>query len=152
MEQVTFEKYVGDNTISKHQQLQLFALRPPKQLLKWIGNKQRYASQIADLIPEYNTYIEPFLGSGAILGTVAPASGIAADVLEPLIKIWQELQKNPQSLLKHYTDTWNKYIEDRSATYRRFRTASPKRTRISCRGFSLMKCSVIVCRLYVYRR
>ena len=56
-----------DKVIDSNQQLQLFALRPPKQLLKWIGNKQRYASQIADLMPEYNTYIEPFLGSGALL-------------------------------------------------------------------------------------
>ena len=34
---------------SNTHQLQLFALRPPKQLLKWVGNKQKYASQIANL-------------------------------------------------------------------------------------------------------
>ena len=107
-----------DNVIDNNQQLQLFALWPPKQLLKWIGNKQRYASQIADLIPEYNTYIEPFLGSGAVLGTVAPVSGIAGDVLEPLVGIWQQLQTNSHALLDHYADIRQRYIEDRPTIYK----------------------------------
>jgi DNA adenine methylase len=98
-------------------QLELFTLHPPKQLLKWIGNKQRYACQIANLMPAYNTYIEPFLGSGAILGTLAPASGIAGDILEPLIRIWQVIQTDPQALLDYYTSAWNKYLEDREAVY-----------------------------------
>ena len=54
------------------------------QLLKWIGNKQRYACQIANLMPEYHTYIEPFLGSGAVLGTLSPRSAIAGDILDYL--------------------------------------------------------------------
>ncbi len=65
---------------SNTHQLQLFALRPPKQLLKWVGNKQKYASQIANFIPEHNTYVEPFLGGGAVLGTLSPASGMAGDI------------------------------------------------------------------------
>ncbi len=112
-------QFIDHNTmIESNQQLQLFALHPPKQLLKWIGNKQRYASQIVDLIPDYNTYIEPFLGSGAILGTLAPASGIAGDILEPLVGIWQQLQRNPQVLLNHYADIWQKYIENRVEIYK----------------------------------
>src|SRR5205807_7045118 len=99
------------------QQLQLFSTRPPKQLLKWIGNKQRYASQIVNLMPDYATYIEPFLGSGAVLGTLAPTSGIAGDILEPLVGIWQLLQTNPQDLLAHYTHIWNNYVEDREGIY-----------------------------------
>jgi len=98
-------------------QLELFTLRPPRQLLKWIGNKQRYACQIANLMPEYNTYIEPFLGSGAVLGTLAPASGLAGDMLEPLIRIWQLMQIDPQALLDHYTRVWNNYVEDRETVY-----------------------------------
>ncbi len=37
-----------DSLATTTHQLQLFSLRPPKQLLKWIGNKQRYACQIAN--------------------------------------------------------------------------------------------------------
>ena len=37
------------------------------QLLKWIGNKQRFAHEIASYFPKkFNTYYEPFLGSGAV--------------------------------------------------------------------------------------
>ena len=98
-------------------QLELFTLRPPKQLLKWVGNKQRYACQIANLMPQYNTYIEPFLGSGAILGTLGPTSGIAGDILEPLVRIWQLIQADPQALLDHYARIWQNYLEDRESVY-----------------------------------
>ena len=41
------------------------------QLLKWVGNKQRMASEIIRFFPDnYATYFEPFLGSGAVLGTL----------------------------------------------------------------------------------
>ena len=95
-----------DILLSNSHQLQLFTLRPPKQLLKWVGNKQRYACQIVNLMPDYRTYVEPFLGSGAVLGTLAPLSGVAGDILEPLVKIWQLLQTNPQDLLAYYTNVW----------------------------------------------
>ena len=37
-------------------------------LLKWIGNKQRFASIIVANMPTtFNNYYEPFLGSGAVL-------------------------------------------------------------------------------------
>ena len=47
-------------------------IKPYKtQLLKWIGNKQRFAHEIASFFPEkYGTYFEPFVGSGAVLATV----------------------------------------------------------------------------------
>ncbi len=52
--------------------------KPPSQLLKWVGNKQRFAQYIASIFPDdYGTYIEPFLGSGAVLGAIKPRSGIA---------------------------------------------------------------------------
>ena len=43
------------------------------QLLKWIGNKQRFAHEIISYFPgKYDGYYEPFVGSGAVLGTLAP--------------------------------------------------------------------------------
>jgi DNA adenine methylase len=45
-----------------------------RQLLKWIGNKQRFAAEIVSHFPSrIGTYFEPFLGSGAVLGTLSPA-------------------------------------------------------------------------------
>ena len=63
------------------------------QLLKWIGNKQRFAHEIIDFFPTvYGNYYEPFLGSGAVLGTLAPESAVASDTLKPLVEIWQTLK------------------------------------------------------------
>ena len=37
-------------------------------LLKWIGNKQRFANTIVNYMPDtFGDYYEPFLGSGAVL-------------------------------------------------------------------------------------
>ncbi len=72
------------------------------QLLKWIGNKQRMAHLIGSLLPgDYRTYHEPFLGSGAVLGTLAPSRACASDVLVPLMEIWQMLSADPETL-KHW--------------------------------------------------
>ena len=79
---------------------------PPKvQLLKWIGNKQKYAAFITNFFPKkFNTYYEPFIGSGAILATVAPIKGIGSDTFKPLMEIWQALKDNPTTLIKWYSD------------------------------------------------
>lgn len=79
---------------------------PPKgQLLKWIGNKQKFAAVITANFPaQFNRYLEPFLGSGAILATVAPANGIGADTFKPLIEIWQTLKSKPATLKAWYAE------------------------------------------------
>ncbi len=79
---------------------------PPKtQLLKWIGNKQKFAVEITRYFPvSFKNYYEPFLGSGAILATVAPNSGIGSDVFKPLIEIWQTLQSDPNKLIAWYAE------------------------------------------------
>jgi DNA adenine methylase len=42
------------------------------QLLKWVGNKQKQAPEIIKFFPtDYDTYIEPFLGSGGVLGVLS---------------------------------------------------------------------------------
>ncbi|MEW6211810.1 MAG: Dam family site-specific DNA-(adenine-N6)-methyltransferase [Acidobacteriota bacterium] len=78
-----------------------------KQLLKWIGNKQRFAHEIVSCFPaDFETYFEPFLGSGAVLATLAPRKAIASDTFEPLIKIWQTLGENPDTLKRWYEERW----------------------------------------------
>lgn len=94
--------------------------KPPKQLLKWIGNKQRFATEIAKIFPdEYGTFIEPFVGSGAVLGAMKPDHGIAGDVLEPLIDLWNILKDDPERLYRSYEANWNEYINavDRKLVY-----------------------------------
>ncbi|MEL6406858.1 MAG: Dam family site-specific DNA-(adenine-N6)-methyltransferase [Chloroflexota bacterium] len=84
--------------------------RPPfkTQLLKWVGNKQRYAHEIISYFPEsFDTYYEPFLGSGAVMATLAPAKGVGSDVLEPLMEIWQMLSDSPMTLIEWYESRWH---------------------------------------------
>lgn len=80
---------------------------PPKQqLLKWIGNKQKFAAEITRFFPlDYGRYFEPFLGSGAILATVAPHNGLGSDTFKPLMEIWMMLEKNPKKLVEWYAES-----------------------------------------------
>jgi DNA adenine methylase len=82
------------------------AFRAPKgQLLKWIGNKQRMASEIASYFPRsFGTYYEPFLGSGAVLAAVAPERAVATDSFAPLMEIWRALHDEPETLKQWYHD------------------------------------------------
>lgn len=76
-----------------------------RQLLKWVGNKQRFAHEIVAHFPaRFGTYYEPFLGSGAVLGTLAPESAIASDVFPPLIEIWQALKGDTEELKGWYSE------------------------------------------------
>ena len=77
---------------------------PPKtQLLKWIGNKQKFAKEITSFFPiEYKRYFEPFLGSGAVLATVASKKGFGSDNFQPLIDILKTLKNNPDELIDWY--------------------------------------------------
>lgn len=77
------------------------------QLLKWVGNKQKFAPTIISHFPKsYGTYYEPFIGSGAVLATLAPSHAVAGDVFKPLIEIWQKLQEDPEGLVHWYEERY----------------------------------------------
>jgi DNA adenine methylase len=82
---------------------------PPKnQLLKWVGNKQKFAAEITKHFPVYfNKYFEPFLGSGAILATLAPQNGLGSDAFKPLMDIWKMLKDDPKTLIDWYAERRN---------------------------------------------
>lgn len=73
------------------------------QLLKWIGNKQTQAPSIISFFPSnFGTYFEPFLGSGGVLGVLAPKKAVASDTFGPLIEIWKTLHEDKQLLKDQY--------------------------------------------------
>jgi len=86
---------------------------PPKsQLLKWVGNKQKFAAEITRYFPtDYGRFFEPFLGSGAILATVAPHNGMGSDTFKPLMQIWKMLHENPKELIGWYAERRNRIGE-----------------------------------------
>ncbi len=82
------------------------------QLLKWIGNKQRFAHEIIGFFPDrFETYYEPFIGSGAVLGTLSPRKAVASDSFGPLIEIWQTLKDDPVKLKTWYAERWQ-HVQD----------------------------------------
>lgn len=99
---------------------------PPKsQLLKWVGNKQKFAGEISRCFPaSFGRFYEPFLGSGAMIATVAPASGMGSDIFKPLIEIWQKLKSDPQGLIDWYADRRTRIEnEDKVEVYESVRTS-----------------------------
>lgn len=95
------------------------------QLLKWIGSKQRFAHEIVAFFPlDMRRYFEPFLGSGAVLGTLAPDRAVGSDIFKPLIEIWQSLRADPAGLKKWYADRWHAMFRgERVAEYERIKAA-----------------------------
>lgn len=83
--------------------------RPPcSSLLKWVGNKQRFTRQIVSYFPStFGAYFEPFLGSGAVLGTIAPERALASDSFKPLMEIWETLRDSPETLKRWYCERWH---------------------------------------------
>jgi DNA adenine methylase len=83
---------------------------PPKgQLIKWVGNKQKFAAEIVSFFPKkYNTFYEPFLGSGAIMATLSPKKGVGSDTFNPLIQIFNKLKSDPDGLVNWYSLNRNK--------------------------------------------
>lgn len=73
------------------------------QLLKWVGNKQKQASSIIAYFPSsFGMYYEPFLGSGGVLGVLAPPKAVASDTFLPLVEIWQTLHSDREKLKRQY--------------------------------------------------
>lgn len=73
------------------------------QLLKWVGSKQKQADVIVSYFPkQFGTYFEPFLGSGGVLGVLAPQNAVASDTFAPLVEIWQTLHGNKDALKRQY--------------------------------------------------
>lgn len=77
------------------------------QLLKWVGNKQKQADAIIRYFPKrFGTYFEPFLGSGGVLGVLAPRDAVASDTFAPLVEIWQTLHNDKDELKHQYAERY----------------------------------------------
>ena len=96
-----------------------------EQLLKWVGNKQRFAHEIASYFPyNFNSYFEPFLGSGAILITLSPVRAVGSDSFKPLMEIWQALRDAPETLKHWYSKRWRAMMNgDKVKVYEKIRAA-----------------------------
>jgi DNA adenine methylase len=92
--------------------------RPAGQLLKWVGNKHKYAEAIAQQLPaDPGTYYEPFVGTGAVLATMRPERAVAGDTLSVLIDLLKLVQSDPDRLVSHYEQERAKIVADGKPAY-----------------------------------
>lgn len=87
-------------------------ITPP---LKWAGGKRWLARNHVSLFPSvYNTYLEPFLGGGAVLFSVLPKKAIISDVNLDLIRTYRAIQFDfvsvETALRRHAKDHSDKYF------------------------------------------
>ncbi|MCT3246852.1 DNA adenine methylase [Lactiplantibacillus plantarum] len=94
------------------------------QLLKWVGNKHKFANEIITYMPDkVNTYYEPFLGSASVLGQLIhenvnellPPTKIdhyvGSDVLPQIPEIFSRVRDDPESLIEGYS-YWRDQIQE----------------------------------------
>ena len=71
-----------------------------KTFIKWSGNKSKQLRYILPHIPkDYNTYIEPFVGSGALLLKLQPNKWVINDINKDIINIWEEIRDNIEDII-----------------------------------------------------
>ena len=72
----------------------------PKPFLKWAGGKSSLLSCLCKLIPnEFEAYIEPFLGGGALFFGLKPKRALLADLNHELINCYNIVKDNPDELV-----------------------------------------------------
>lgn len=89
-----------------------------KPVLKWAGGKQQMWKEIVRHVPrEYDKYIEPFFGGGAIFFGLQPHSAVLGDTNPDLINLYKILRDNVDDLiynLKGYRNNEDFYYAVRS--------------------------------------
>ena len=89
-------------------------------LLKWIGNKQRFAETIVSYMPnQFTNYYEPFLGSGAVMAELLYEDrsmiyphfehAYGSDILPFLIEVFDLVKNSPDRLIDYYTNQIEEY-------------------------------------------
>jgi len=73
----------------------------PKPFLKWAGGKRQLISQMDQHFPkEFNTYIEPFIGGGAIFFYLLSKKSILIDINDELINTYKIIRNNISELIE----------------------------------------------------
>lgn len=72
-----------------------------KPFLKWAGGKTQILTSLMGLLPrDYNNYIEPFVGAGALFFSVKPRLGIISDLNYELIITYRAIQADVESVIE----------------------------------------------------
>ena len=70
-------------------------------VLKWVGGKRQLISDIEPLIPKrISTYVEPFIGGGAVLFHLQPKKAIINDYNQELMNVYQVIKDDSDGLIE----------------------------------------------------
>lgn len=74
-------------------------------ILKWVGGKRQLLNDILPLINKnsFETYVEPFVGGGAVLFSLAPQKAVINDFNSELINLYTIIKNAPQALVDALT-------------------------------------------------
>lgn len=85
----------------------MFNIKNPQvqPLLKWVGGKRQLLPEILPLIPEsIGTYVEPFVGGGAVLFEMQPKKATINDMNYELMNVYQVIKSQPEELILELTE------------------------------------------------
>ena len=72
-----------------------------KPILKWAGGKRQMLPGLIKYLPKnFNNYIEPFIGGGALFFFLNKNNSIISDTNDELINLYKEVARNPKKILK----------------------------------------------------
>ena len=82
-------------------------------MLKWVGGKRQLLSDIVPLIDsKCSTYVEPFVGGGAVLFDIQPKKAIINDYNRELINVYRTVRDKLDALLDELRNHEDKNSED----------------------------------------
>lgn len=88
----------AENTLAYQYGFDDLKMRP---ILKWAGGKQQLLPHLLSKVPgDYNRYIEPFLGGGALFFALKPLGAIISDSNPELMHLYQTVANNVEGIIE----------------------------------------------------
>jgi len=106
------------NTADNFQTIENKEIKSTKPILKWAGGKTQLIQELLKRFPDnFNNYIEPFFGGGALFFHTQPSKSIIGDINPELINLYTIIRDNPTSvidILKGFDNNEDFFYEIRS--------------------------------------
>lgn len=87
-----------------------------RTFIRWQGNKSNHLKKILPYVPDElksgtfkGTYIEPFIGSGAMFLRLEPKKWIINDLNKDLINIWKSVKNNNDDIITQFKEFGKKF-------------------------------------------
>lgn len=74
-------------------------------IVKWSGGKRDEIKQFEKYIPSFDTYIEPFVGGGAVFFHLNPSRAVISDVHPELIDLYRTIGNGDAHHIKEFMET-----------------------------------------------